>query len=71
MDQCLWKYREGLASHACLELSSTPLDKAITDRLVGAITPVTIELALAALQPGRARARDRRAVADADRAGSR
>ena len=49
MYQCLWKHREGLASHACLEVSSTPLDNAITDRLVGAITPVTIELALAAL----------------------
>jgi DNA invertase Pin-like site-specific DNA recombinase len=49
MYQCVWKHREGLASRACLDLSSAPLDKAITDRLVGAITPVTIELALAAL----------------------
>jgi DNA invertase Pin-like site-specific DNA recombinase len=49
MYQCVWKHREGLASRACLDLSSAPLDKAITERLVGAITPVTIELALAAL----------------------
>ena len=49
MYQCLWKHREGLASRACLDVSSTPLDQAITDRTVGAITPVTIELALAAL----------------------
>jgi len=30
-------------------VSSTPLDNVITDRAVSAITPVTIELALAAL----------------------
>jgi DNA invertase Pin-like site-specific DNA recombinase len=47
--QCLWKHREGLASCACLTVSSIPLDKAVTDRLISAITPVTIELALAAL----------------------
>jgi DNA invertase Pin-like site-specific DNA recombinase len=49
MYQCVWKHREGLASRACLDLSAAPLDKAFTDRLVGAITPVTINLALAAL----------------------
>jgi DNA invertase Pin-like site-specific DNA recombinase len=49
MYECLWKHREGLSSRACLAVSATPLDKAITDRLIGAITPVTIELALAAL----------------------
>jgi DNA invertase Pin-like site-specific DNA recombinase len=47
--QCLWKHREGLAPCACLSVSSIPLDKAVTDRLISAITPVTIELALAAL----------------------
>jgi hypothetical protein len=30
-------------------VSSIPLDKAVTDRLISAITPVTIEIALAAL----------------------
>lgn len=49
MYQCQWKHREGLSSRACLEVASTPLDMAIADRVVGAITPVTIELALAAL----------------------
>jgi DNA invertase Pin-like site-specific DNA recombinase len=47
--QCVWKHREALASRACLSVSSAPLDQAITDRLVSAITPVTIELALGAL----------------------
>ena len=49
MYQCLWKHREGLTSRACIEVSSTPLDNVITNRAVNAITPVTIELALAAL----------------------
>jgi DNA invertase Pin-like site-specific DNA recombinase len=49
MYQCQWKHREGLSSRSCLEVSSSPLDKVIADRVVGAITPVTIELALAAL----------------------
>jgi DNA invertase Pin-like site-specific DNA recombinase len=47
--QCVWKHREALASHACLSVPSAPLDKAMSDRLVSAITPVTIELALEAL----------------------
>jgi DNA invertase Pin-like site-specific DNA recombinase len=49
MYQCLWKHREGMAPCACVTVSSIPLDKAVTDRLVSAITPMTIELALAAL----------------------
>jgi Recombinase zinc beta ribbon domain len=47
--QCVWKHREALASRACLTVPAAALDQAITERLVGAITPVTIELALAAL----------------------
>ena len=47
--QCVWKHREALAPRACLSVPSAPLDQAITDRLVSAITPVTIELALKAL----------------------
>ena len=46
--QCVWKHREALAPRACLSVPSAPLDQAITDRLVSAITPVTIELALSA-----------------------
>jgi len=47
--QCVWKHREALASRACLTVPAAPLDEAVSERLVGAITPVTIELALAAL----------------------
>jgi hypothetical protein len=47
--QCIWKHREALAPGACLTVPATPLDQSVTERLVGAITPVTIELALAAL----------------------
>jgi hypothetical protein len=47
--QCLWRHREGLARHACLSVPAAPLDAAIAERLVAAVTPATIELALAAL----------------------
>jgi DNA invertase Pin-like site-specific DNA recombinase len=47
--QCIWKHREALSPRACLSVTAAPLDQAITDRLVGAITPATIDLALAAL----------------------
>jgi DNA invertase Pin-like site-specific DNA recombinase len=47
--QCVWKHREALASRACLTVPAAPLDQAVSERLVSAITPVTIELALAAL----------------------
>ena len=48
--QCGWKHREALAEPCRLSVSATPLDKAITARLADAITPVRIELALAALK---------------------
>jgi len=38
-----------LSPRACLSVTAAPLDQAITGRLVGAITPATIDLALAAL----------------------
>ena len=47
--QCTWRRREALAARACLAVPAAPLDKTITERLVGAITPLTIELALTAL----------------------
>jgi DNA invertase Pin-like site-specific DNA recombinase len=56
--QCVWKHREALASHACLTVPATSLDQAISERLVGAITPVTIEIALAALSSLEERDRD-------------
>lgn len=47
--QCVWKHREALAAKACLSVPADPLDQSITERVVSAITPLTIELALAAL----------------------
>jgi len=47
--QCVWKHREALASCACMSVPSKPLDSAIAERVVTAVTPVTIELALKAL----------------------
>jgi hypothetical protein len=47
--QCVWRHREALAPQACLSVPAGPLDQSITERLVSAITPVTIGLALAAL----------------------
>jgi DNA invertase Pin-like site-specific DNA recombinase len=47
--QCVWKHREALSSRACMSLSFRPLDDAIAERVVAAVTPLTIELALKAL----------------------
>src|SRR6266487_4584702 len=47
--QCIWKHREALARHACLTVPSKPLDDAIAERLLTAVTPLTIKLALEAL----------------------
>jgi Recombinase zinc beta ribbon domain/Recombinase len=47
--QCVWKHREGLESHACLSTPSKPLDDAIVQRLLTAVTPLSIKLALEAL----------------------
>jgi DNA invertase Pin-like site-specific DNA recombinase len=47
--QCIWKHREALSPRACFSVTAAPLDQAITARLVSAITPATIDLALAAL----------------------
>jgi DNA invertase Pin-like site-specific DNA recombinase len=47
--QCIWKHREALASHACMVVPFKPLDDAITERVVAAVTPLTIDLALKAL----------------------
>jgi DNA invertase Pin-like site-specific DNA recombinase len=46
---CLWKHRDALSPRACLTVPAAPLDQTISDRLVGAVNPVTIELAIAAL----------------------
>ena len=49
MYQCVWRHREALATHACLSVPSKLIDTTIADRVVAAVTPVTIELALKAL----------------------
>jgi DNA invertase Pin-like site-specific DNA recombinase len=47
--QCIWRHREALASSACMSVPSKPLDSAIAERVVAAVTPLTIKLALEAL----------------------
>lgn len=49
MYECNWQHREALARHARMTLPAKPLDTAIADRLLAAVTPLTIELALKAL----------------------
>src|SRR5262249_38062784 len=49
MYQCTWKRREALAPHACMNLPFRLLDNAVADRILAAVTPLTIELALNAL----------------------
>lgn len=49
MYQCTWKRRDALAPCACLSVPFKPLDSAIADRVLAAVTPLTIELALNAL----------------------
>src|SRR4029450_14092916 len=44
-----WRHREALSRQACMNVPSKPLDDAIAERLVTAVTPLTIELALEAL----------------------
>jgi DNA invertase Pin-like site-specific DNA recombinase len=49
MYQCTWKRREALAPNACMNLPFRLLDNAVADRIIAAVTPLTIELALKAL----------------------
>jgi Recombinase/Recombinase zinc beta ribbon domain len=46
---CIWKCREALATRACMTAPFKPLDNAISERVVAAVTPLTIDLALKAL----------------------
>jgi DNA invertase Pin-like site-specific DNA recombinase len=46
--QCIWKHREAL-SHTCLNLPAGVLDKAVVERVITAVTPATIALAIEAL----------------------
>jgi hypothetical protein len=47
--ECTSRHRECVGSRNCINVSALPLDKALTDRMLNAITPRTIDLALAAL----------------------
>lgn len=47
--QCNGRQREGLTRCACMTVPATPLDGAVSARVVAAVTPLTIELAIAAL----------------------
>jgi hypothetical protein len=49
MYECGWRRRESVGPQTCMSVPAPPLDQAITDRVLTAITPVTIELALATL----------------------
>jgi DNA invertase Pin-like site-specific DNA recombinase len=49
MYECGWRRREALAARSCPSIPAPPLDQTITERLLSAITPLTIELALTAL----------------------
>src|SRR6202790_2143296 len=44
-----WKHREALSPQGCMNVASKRLDAAVAQRLVTAVTPLTIELALQAL----------------------
>src|SRR6201984_2115745 len=47
--ECIWRHCEALGRHACLPVPATPIDQAVATRLVTAVTPATIGLALEAL----------------------
>jgi len=49
MYQCISRRRDGLESSCKLNLPARPIDEAFAERLAGVITPLRIELALAAL----------------------
>ena len=47
--QCIWKHREALSPRACMVVPFKPLDDAIAERVVAAVTPLTVALAIKAL----------------------
>ena len=49
MYQCNWRHREALTTNACFTLPASQIDEVVADRIVAAVSPVTIELALKAL----------------------
>jgi len=47
--ECNWQHREALTRQACMAVAGKPLDAAVAERVVAAVTPLTIDLALKAL----------------------
>jgi hypothetical protein len=64
--QCIWKHREALARHACLTVPSKPLDDAIAERLLTAVTVDHQTRSRSADQLGRTRQSNCCTVASAD-----
>ncbi len=56
--ECNRARRDALTSKTCVSTKATPIDTAIGDRMLSAVTPVTIELALKALTALEERDRD-------------
>jgi DNA invertase Pin-like site-specific DNA recombinase len=46
--ECNWRKREGRSKRSCMCLSCPPLDKAVTERALAAVSPQQLQLALAA-----------------------
>lgn len=46
---CTWRCREALADRHCFSLPAKPIDEAISGRIIAALTPLTIQMALEAL----------------------
>lgn len=47
--ECTWRCREALAARHCLAVPAKPIDQAISERLITAVTPLTVQMALEAL----------------------
>jgi hypothetical protein len=47
--ECNWRSREALPPRHCMSLPAGPLDNAITERVLTAVTPLTVKLAVEAL----------------------
>jgi hypothetical protein len=64
-----WKHREALSQRACMSVPTKPVDDAMAERLVTAVTPATIELALKALSSPGERQSNHRLVEPTDQSG--
>lgn len=48
--ECNWKKREGIDHKSCFSVHATPLDQAVSQKVLSAITPVQIEIAIKAFE---------------------